>query len=112
MNTTGKIHFIGATEQVSASFQKREFVLEIAENPMYPQHVKFEFAQDKCAQLDNLRLGQTVSVDFNLRGRVWKDPKTSKDVYFNTLQAWRIKADANAAPTSVEPENNEEDLPF
>ena len=33
-------------QQVTASFKKREFVVEFAENPQYPEFVKFELIQD------------------------------------------------------------------
>jgi hypothetical protein len=38
--TTGKVYFIGATE-TRGNFTFRKFVLEIADNPKYPQFVEF-----------------------------------------------------------------------
>jgi hypothetical protein len=51
MNTQGKVVAISQTIQVSDSFKKRDFVLEIAENPQYPQFVKFDLIQDKCESI-------------------------------------------------------------
>lgn len=79
------------TAQVSASFRKREFVVEYAENPQYPEYVKFELIQDKCEQIDGFNVGQEINVAFNLKGRKWTNPK-GEVVYFNSLQAWRVSA--------------------
>lgn len=101
---TGKIVEISPTQQVSGKFQKREFVLEYAENPQYPEFIKFEFVQDKCDLLDKFTTGQQVEVMFNLKGRRWTDAKGDVK-YFNTLQAWKInmagQAQAGAAPVSA-----------
>ena len=47
---SGKIVKIFDTEQKSASFQAREFVIEVADG-QYPQMVKFQLVQDKCCLL-------------------------------------------------------------
>ena len=79
----GKIQKIFDTEQKSATFQAREFVIEVADG-QYPQMVKFQLVQDKCDLIDGYREGEAVNVDFDLRGREWNGK------YFTNLQAWRI----------------------
>ena len=79
----GKLHKIYDTEQKSASFQAREFVIEMQDG-QYPQMVKFQLVQDKCNLIDGYGEGEDVSVDFDLRGREWNGK------YFTNLQAWRI----------------------
>lgn len=122
MQVSGKIIEIFDVNQISDSFKKREFVLEYAEKPEYPEFIKMEFIQDKCSLLDQCGIGDKVEVQFNLKGRKWTD-KTGKVVYFNTLQAWRIeKKDEETSIASEkapleEPEwldNKDEDnaLPF
>ncbi len=122
MNIKGKILEISDTQQISDSFKKREFVLEYAENPQYPEFVKFESIQDKCALLDGLKPGEEVDVYFNIKGRKWNDPKGGVK-YFNSLQAWKIdgvSSSGQEAPTATpapteEPgwvSENEDDLPF
>ncbi|WP_420581269.1 DUF3127 domain-containing protein [Reichenbachiella sp.] len=83
----------------ASGFKKREFVVEFAENPQYPEFIKFELIQDKCEQLDAFNIGQEMNIAFNLKGRKWTNPK-GEVVYFNSLQAWRISAanDVSAAP--------------
>jgi len=103
MDITGKIVEISSTQQVTATFQKRELVVEYAENPQYPEFIKFELIQDKCALLDSYQVGQEIKVHFNLKGRKWTDPQ-GQVKYFNSLQAWRIE-DGNAAVAAA-PANN------
>jgi len=96
MNVSGKLVEIFETVKIKESFQKREFVLEFASNPKYPELVKFELVQDKCNLLDHFKVGQEVSVEFDLRGRKWTDQKGAVK-YFNTLQAWRLSSAADAS---------------
>ena len=75
MEITGKLLECMDTVQVSERFRKREFVLEYADNPEYPEYIKFELAQDRCELLDSFQPGQKVRVDFDLKGRRWTDPQ-------------------------------------
>ncbi len=79
----GKLHRLFPTEQKSASFQTREFVLEIPDGN-YPQLVKFQAVQDRCAMLDAYKEGDRVKVSFDLRGREWNGK------YLTNLNAWRF----------------------
>lgn len=90
MEATGTIKVIGETQRVSDKFQKREFVITTEATTPYPQHVSFQVTQDKCDLLDTYQVGQSVKVQFNLRGREWNGPQGVK--YFNTLEAWKIES--------------------
>ncbi len=79
----GRLHKIFPTEQKSASFSAREFVLEIPDGN-YPQLVKFQAVQDRCSMLDGYQEGEMVKVSFDLRGREWQGK------YFSNLNAWRL----------------------
>lgn len=79
----GKLHRIFPTEQKSASFSAREFVLEVPDGN-YPQLIKFQAVQDRTGQLDNFQEGDRVKVSFDLRGREWNGK------YLTNLNAWRI----------------------
>jgi len=85
----GKLHTIFQTKQVSERFSKREFVLELADQK-FPQTVLFQLTGDRCSQLDNLREGDQVRVEFSLRGREWKSP-SGEIKYFNSLDVWKIE---------------------
>lgn len=89
MTITGTVYEISLAEQVSDKLTKRELILEYAENPQYPEYIKFECINQKCDLLNNLREGQSVTIDFNLKGRPWTD-KTGKKSYFNSLQIWKV----------------------
>jgi translation initiation factor IF-3 len=89
MEVIGKVKVINPTQEVSASFKKRELVVVTAEQ--YPQSILIEFAQDKCDLLDNFQEGQEVKVSINLRGREWVSPQ-GETKYFNQIQGWKIEA--------------------
>lgn len=121
----GKLHAIFDTRQVSARFTKREFVLEMADNPQYPQYVLFQMTGNRCDDLDNYQVGDEVEVQFNLRGREWKSPQ-GEIKYFNSLDVWTIERagsgkqryDEAPPPRSSAPRGDEpppltdDDLPF
>ena len=90
IEATGKLHTIFDTKQVSERFTKREFVVELADNPKYPQMVLFQLTGDRCAQLDDLRVGDAVRIDFSLRGREWRSPQGDVK-YFNSLDCWKVE---------------------
>ncbi|MDH5397044.1 MAG: DUF3127 domain-containing protein [Cyclobacteriaceae bacterium] len=124
MEIKGKIVELSDLQQVTDTFQKREFVVEYAENPSYPEFLKFETIQDRCSILSNVKVNDEVMVSFNLKGRKWTD-RNGEVKYFNSLQAWRLtpaengvaqnQDQASEVPEWVQqaPENTEEDqLPF
>ena len=121
MIVEGKIVEKYDTQTIKDTFKKREFVLEYAENSQYPEFIKFELIQSNCDQLDNLEVGEEVSVNFNLKGRKWTDPK-GEVKYFNSLQAWRIDKKSGDMPETPPPPTTQEwakedfsqddDLPF
>ena len=95
----GKLHRIFETEQKTATFQAREFVLEVPDGN-YPQLVKFQTVQDRCNLLDNFNEGDMVKVSFDLRGREWNGK------YLTNLNAWRVEAaNTQAASTTPADEN-------
>jgi hypothetical protein len=89
MKVQGIVEAVFETQVFDSGFQKREFVLQVNETPEYPQYIKLEIIKDKVALLDDVDLGQQLSVEFNLNGRKWVNQK-GETMYFNTLQAWRI----------------------
>ena len=111
---TGKIIYVGDEQQITESLTKREFAIETDEQ--YPQQVKFELTKDKTKVVKPNNMGATVTVDFYVKGRAWKDK------YFVNLQAVWVKfgedenspidnanKEANVQPAKAE---GEDDLPF
>lgn len=124
MDIKGKIHEIGATQQVTESFKKRDLVVAYVEsNPQFVEYLTFQSTQDRVNIFDNLNIGDEVEVSFNLRGRPWTN-KEGVTVYFNSLVAWRVTKIANTAPAATAPSYNnlppidissaadDDDLPF
>jgi len=97
MEVLGKIKALNPTQQVSAAFQKRELVVTTDEN--FPQHILIEFTQDKCDLLNSYKVGDSVKVSINLRGREWVNPQ-GETRYFNSIQGWRIEKTADAPSPS------------
>lgn len=91
----GKLHKKFDTENKTATFQAREFVIEV--DGTYPQFVKFQLTQDRCALVDNYNEGDSIRVHFDLRGREWQGK------YFTNLNAWRIEAGAAAMAAAPAP---------
>jgi len=88
MEVIGKIKLVKETQEVSASFKKREFVVTTEEQ--YPQHILIEFAQDKCDLLNSVNVGDDVTVSINLRGSEWVNPE-GEAKYFNQIQGWKLE---------------------
>ncbi len=90
MNITGKIREILNEKKITESFKKREFILDYTPDSGFPQIIKFELVNDLCSLIDNFKKGDKVEVEFELRGREWKNPQ-GELVYFTTLRALKIK---------------------
>jgi single-strand DNA-binding protein len=72
------------TESKSDKFQAREFVIEI-QSGTYPEFIKFQLTQERCALLDSYNENDEIKVHFELRGREWQGK------YFTNLTCWRIE---------------------
>jgi len=102
LEITGKLIEKYETQVVSERFKKREFVLELVEEvngSPYTNYAKMQLVQNKCDILDRFNVGETLRVNFNIKGnRYEKEGRTS---YFSNLDAWRLeKADANTQATN------------
>lgn len=119
LEANGRIHACFEAKQITERFRKREFVLELADNPRYPQFVMFQLTGDRCEQLDAFQAGDEVRVEFSLRGREWTSPQ-GEVRYFNSLDVWTLEARAGAAPSAqrtqadddIPPPSDSDDIPF
>ncbi|MDR2929189.1 MAG: DUF3127 domain-containing protein [Cytophagaceae bacterium] len=96
---------------ISSSFRKREFVIEVVNerNTDWNDFVKFQLTQDKCALLDLFKLGDNIKVSFNIRGRKWE--KDGKVNYFSNLEAWKLENASNSMQEMEPPPYAETDIP-
>ena len=100
-------------EAKGKTYTDRLIVLIIAPGK-YEQRVAFEVRDKQADDLAALRVGDTVTVNFNLRGREWTDPKTGKVKYFGSNQVWKIELAAGkprGATPATEP-GPDDDIPF
>lgn len=125
----GVIHSIGdTTEYGNNGFTKREFVIKLTgegENSAYPNHIALELIKDKCSLMDAFNIGDEITAQFNLSGRLWSG-NGKPEKCFTSLQAWKVEpvnqgVDNQAPPLSTYdepgfiPQNNDsfdDDIPF
>ena len=111
---TGRLIEKFDTQEVTASFKKREFVLEKKEDANgreFIEIIKFQLSQDRCDLIDPYEINEEIKVSFNIKGRKWeKDDRVS---YFTNLEAWRIEKTAVAPeePPPLPPILTDEDAP-
>ena len=92
---TGRLAVKGETKSFGANgFTKREFVIET--DSQYPQLIQIELIKDKCSLIDSIKIGDELTVSYNLNGRSWTNPQ-GEVKYFNSVQGWRIDK-ANQVP--------------
>jgi hypothetical protein len=79
-------------EQPSASFRKREFVVELSEERngrVFTDPVKFQLTQDRVELIEAVPLQEMVKVSFDIKGNRWeRDGRVS---YFTNLVAWKVE---------------------
>jgi hypothetical protein len=87
LEVTGKLHKLYDEQQVTDKFNKREFVLALAGR--YPQFVLFQLTGRRCSELDGYNEGDTVHIEFALRGREWTS-RQGEVKYFNSLEVLKL----------------------
>ena len=119
---SGKLLELFPTQEVSASFKKREFVVEKSETAsdrVFTDTIKFQLIQDRCALLDAYKVGDEVKVTFNIKGSKWE--KEGRTSYFVNLDVWKMEklSESTATPAVSQPvvestplPEGEDDLPF
>lgn len=114
----GRIIHLGQVEQKSEKFRMRIIVIETADK--YPQQIPVQFTNANVDKADALKLGDSVSVSCNIRGREYSGK------WYLSLDAWRIELKSApqpatqlpsigqnvSKPSSTSNSNIVEDLPF
>jgi len=113
MEVLGKIKVQQKTETFSNDFTKCNLI--VVTDEQYPQEICIEFVKDKIDLLKSFKVGDSVKVGINLRGREWINPQ-GEAKYFNSIQGWRIDASDVTAEASQEQnlvaDTQSDDLPF
>lgn len=90
MQQSGAIHHIGQTENVGSNgFYKRTLVISFKDGN-YDKLLAIDFPKDKGDKLNNLQIGQNVTVHFNLDSREYNGK------YYTQCSGWKIES---AQPT-------------
>jgi single-stranded DNA-binding protein len=113
----GEVVFVTPTTSVSDKFKKREVTLKSTDE--YPQYVTFQLTQDKCDLANNLKAGDAVEVQYNLRGRKW-EAQDGTIKYFNSIEAWTMSLSSKVENSAVDKlrktfdttDESTDDLPF
>lgn len=87
----GTIQVIKPTEQITDTFKKREFLVVIDTDSKYPQEIKLQCTQDKTKLLDDIRVGDIVSVNFNLQGKGFERKDGSGRDAMTNLSVWKLE---------------------
>lgn len=114
MEIKGRVHSVGQVVTFKTAngneFRKRELVIDASRFDPYTGEKAFdnfpciEFTGDKVNLLDNLTLGQVVTVSFDLQGREYIKDGVTKNV--TTARGYKLEARPvqNVAFTTTEEE--------
>jgi hypothetical protein len=98
-------------QNVTASFKKREFVIEKTEltgGREFTEIIKFQLTQDRCDLIEPYQLNEEINVHFNIKGRKWE--KDGRVGYFTNLEVWKIEKIANTQ-SEMPPQHSMDDIP-
>lgn len=89
MQIKGKLHAVLEHKQISDTFSTLGFVILVDDNPQYPEYISVQATNERIAAVQQLQIGQEVTLDCNLKGRPWTN-KEGVTRYFNTIDVWRV----------------------
>lgn len=114
----GALYAKGDDVQRTETFKVREFVVEVVGERFTDHALKCSSRMISALYLIGLMLAILVLVKANLGGR--KSLKDGKELFFNSVNAWYIKVENEAARPSAatqsqpqqDPQKGDGDLPF
>ncbi len=84
---TGIVHVIEPTKTYGQKgFRKRLVVLE-QDKGRFTNYVPVEFTNDNCDSVDDLAIGDEVTIAYRLSGRKWQKDPSSDVKYFVNVEA-------------------------
>jgi hypothetical protein len=118
---SGKLTEVFDIQKISESFKKREFVIDSPDEyngKTYPNMIKFQLNQDKCDIIDEIGVGEDITVNFNIKGNKWE--KNGNVSYFTNLVAFKIERESltasqeniQSAPPDFPMTEDDNELPF
>lgn len=94
----GSILLIHDAQSFASGFTKREFVISTGEK--YPQQLKFELVKERCSMLDEFSVGDSVVVQFDIRGNEYNGK------HYVSLSCWKLQpagAETDSPPPAARP---------
>jgi single-strand DNA-binding protein len=110
MEIKGTIKLIGDTQNFKDSFTKKSIVVTTDEK--YSNDIEIEFIKDKISLINNLNVGDYVTVGININGRGWLNPETKITKYFTSIIGWKLDVGDKQTESIPVGQESEEDLPF
>lgn len=105
MKISGKVKVVKETQEVGTTGFKKRLIV-VATDEQYSQSIPIDFVQDKCSKLDNIQVGEEVTIDVNLRGNEYNGK------YYVSLQGWQIAKNTTPEKAPASKSEPESDLPF
>jgi len=91
MQYQGVVKVIGNKESIAEGVEKQTIVLEENTDREFKGSLAVDFFRDKIQLLDNIRVGDLITVYLNTR---CNESKNQPGRYFNSITAWRIESGA------------------
>ena len=109
---TGTICHIGETKEYGQNgFRKRQLVLA-QEDGKYDNYIPIEFIQDMCDDVEGLKLGSEVTVEYKLSGRKWRSPEGDVRYFLNLEAVDVIDTDSENAAEASHNDDQDDEVPF
>jgi hypothetical protein len=94
------LKWVSPITKVSDRLEKREIVVETL--GQYPQLLKFEVHNGRCADYDSIPLESMISIRFELCGRKWKN-RDGKEVLIESKVAYSVHTNVKSTYTHSVP---------
>ena len=103
---TGQLYKKNPMEVKSDKFSKIDFIIKT--DGEYPQYLQIQASNAKMSLLDNVNVGDTVTANVNVKGRLWQSPQ-GEEKCFNTLELWKCdKVGQSTQPSIIQHNPNRE----
>jgi hypothetical protein len=89
MTINGQVKAIMPVKE-TATFRSIEVIITTDFDGKYPQHLSCQLSQGKCDLINGIAVGDLVTAEINLKGRLWVNPQ-GEEKYFNSIDIWSLK---------------------
>lgn len=89
MEIKGQVKAIMPVKETT-TFKSIEVIITTDFDGKYPQHLSCQLSQGKTSLIDDIKVGDLVTAEINLKGREWQNPATLETKYFNSIEVWKL----------------------